>query len=343
MRSHEVNFDHTHSVAAYQIRVSSLSLQRSFRHERVESLKGMLGKVKSSFTPRKGAGIPAESAVFTSENAPGRVKKSLEMPRQQIRMFLCDGGILNCLSRVGRQRLRRMRRPIPAADRVALRCTGVEFPLNDSVPMASTPFEDDSQDDLLTEEWFTQLCQGDGDAVNRLWELYFQRMVVAARRKLDGSNRADRDEEDIALSAFKSFCLGIREGRIRRRDDDGNLWPLLLRLTLNKAVDQIRRNNRKKRGGSGNETADVNTKKVAVPVADLIGGEPSPEMAAAASESFALLLQTLEATGDEDLKPIALASFEGNSPSETANELRCSVRTVQRKLKTIHTLWLSLQ
>ena len=192
--------------------------------------------------------------------------------------------------------------------------------------------------------WFEELSEGDGDATERLWRMYFQRMVTAARRKLDGVKRTDRDEEDIALSAFKSFCIGVREGRIQSRDDELNLWPLLLRLTLNKAVDQIRASNRKKRGGTGEESTDKEAAKPAgIPVDELIGKEPSPELEAAASESFDYLLDTLEATGDEELKPIALASFEGSSPAEIAAEMQCSVRTVQRKLKSILALWQSMQ
>ena len=198
-------------------------------------------------------------------------------------------------------------------------------------------------DDPSAAQWFDELCDGNSVAAVQLWELYFQRMVMAARRKMDGVRRTDRDEEDIALSAFKSFCIGVREGRIQRRTDEVNLWPLLLRLTLNKAVDQIRRSNRKKRGGSGEEGSDESVKKSAVSVEELMGKEPSPEMAAAATESFDFLLQTLQATGDDELQPIALASFEGNSPAEIAQEMKCSVRTVQRKLKSIYMIWESSQ
>lgn len=200
-----------------------------------------------------------------------------------------------------------------------------------------------SPDNASAAEWFDELCDSQSDAASRLWELYFQRMVMAARRKMDGVRRTDRDEEDIALSAFKSFCIGVREGRIRRRGDEVNLWPLLLRLTMNKAVDQIRRSNRKKRGGSGDENVDDTIKPSPMLVDDLMGKEPSPEMAAAASESFEFLLETLRATGDEELEPIALASFEGHAPADIAQQMKCSVRTVQRKLRSIHSIWESSQ
>lgn len=78
-------------------------------------------------------------------------------------------------------------------------------------------------------------------------------MVVLARRRLEGTARAAADEEDVALSAFRSFCLGAREGRFPQLQDSGSLWPLLMVITANKSVDLTRRNNRLRRaaGNSG--------------------------------------------------------------------------------------------
>ena len=55
--------------------------------------------------------------------------------------------------------------------------------------------------------WIDQLKAGDAQAAQRLWETYFQRMVELARRKLEGAKKGAADEEDVALSAFKSFAL----------------------------------------------------------------------------------------------------------------------------------------
>ena len=48
------------------------------------------------------------------------------------------------------------------------------------------------------------------------------------------------DEEDVALSAFDSFCRGDGAGRFPRLDDRDDLWRLLLLLTARKAAHLIR-------------------------------------------------------------------------------------------------------
>jgi len=54
--------------------------------------------------------------------------------------------------------------------------------------------------------WIGQLKAGNSAAAQPLWERYFQQLVYLARKKLQGSPRRASDEEDVALSAFASFC-----------------------------------------------------------------------------------------------------------------------------------------
>ena len=54
--------------------------------------------------------------------------------------------------------------------------------------------------------WIGQLQTGDPAAAQLLWDRYFRRMVGLARKKLEGAKRGAADEEDVALSAFDSFC-----------------------------------------------------------------------------------------------------------------------------------------
>jgi DNA-directed RNA polymerase specialized sigma24 family protein len=99
--------------------------------------------------------------------------------------------------------------------------------------------------------WIGHAKDGDEAAVEKLWQRYFQGMVELARQRLRSAPRRAADEEDVALSAFHSFCLGARNGRFPRLTDRDSLWPLLVAITAHKAVDLIRRNNRQKRGGLG--------------------------------------------------------------------------------------------
>ncbi len=193
--------------------------------------------------------------------------------------------------------------------------------------------------------WHQSLRDGSNRATEKLWQKYFERMVRVARNKLGGTRRAAADEEDIALSAFKSFCRAFQDGRFQVRESSSNLWPLLVTLTINKAIDHLRRENRKKRRPQQNEN-DGEARRFTVATAealnDLVANEPSPDLAAAAEESFEQLLDALDASGDPSLRRIVLDAIAGMSTAEIAGELNCTPRTVQRKLQTVRTVWETL-
>ncbi len=190
--------------------------------------------------------------------------------------------------------------------------------------------------------WIDQLKAGNSSAAQHLWEEYFQRMVDLARRKLEGSPRAAADEEDVALSAFKSFCLGAREGRFTKLLDRDNLWPLLMAITLNKSVDLIRGENRQKRGGTG-QAADADSPALdrvqPISLSDLISHEPTPEFTVEVADQLEFLLKRLDETGDPELRRIALLKMQGFTSSEASEQLDCAKRTIERKLQLIARLW----
>ena len=95
--------------------------------------------------------------------------------------------------------------------------------------------------------WIGLLREGNSDAAQQLWERYFSRLVEFARGKLRGTGRQAADEEDVALSAFHSFCVAAeRFPRLNNRQD---LWQVLVMLTARKAFQQRRRQGAQKRGG----------------------------------------------------------------------------------------------
>lgn len=188
--------------------------------------------------------------------------------------------------------------------------------------------------------WYASLDSVENQAAERLWSLYFARMVGVARSKLSNFKRATLDEEEIALSAFKSFCLALRAGNAVADQSNVNLWPLLVTLTLNKAIDHIRRENRQKRGGP-KASGDAGPGRATDSSSwnELVSKDPSPDSLAAATESFDQLLQTLDATGDPTLREITLLSISGHSSTELADRMGCTPRTIQRKLKTVRAIW----
>lgn len=190
-------------------------------------------------------------------------------------------------------------------------------------------------------QWIAQLKTGDSHAAQRLWETYFQRMVQLARQRLEGAPRRAADEEDVALSAFKSFCLGAQAGRFSKLMDADSLWPLLMAITANKSVDLIRENNRQKRGGTG-KAGDAAAMKIPThesSLSDLISREPTPEFAAQISDNLQHLLNVLDETGDPDLRRIAILKMDGYSNQDIAESVGCVRRSVERKLQLIAGLW----
>src|SRR6516165_10866377 len=97
--------------------------------------------------------------------------------------------------------------------------------------------------------WITQLKAGERAAAQPLWEGYFRQLVARARRQLQGVPLRAADEEDVALSAFDSFCRAAENGRFPDLSDRDDLWQLLLLLTDRKAIDLARRERSGKRGG----------------------------------------------------------------------------------------------
>jgi DNA-directed RNA polymerase specialized sigma24 family protein len=181
--------------------------------------------------------------------------------------------------------------------------------------------------------WIGQLKAGEPAAAQPLWEGYFQKMVQLARLKLQGLPRRAADEEDVALSAFHSFCRGAGAGRFPQLADRDSLWPLLMAITAHKAVDLVRRERRLKRGGPPPEAGAPATE---VEVEQVLGREPTPEFALQVAEECRRLLDRL---GDEGLRAVALAKMEGYTNEEIAARLGCVPRTVERKLRMIRRLW----
>lgn len=178
--------------------------------------------------------------------------------------------------------------------------------------------------------WLHALSSGNEDVAQHLWERYFQRMVELARNKLRASVRRAADEEDVALSAFHSFCQAAANHRFPRLENRDDLWQVLVMLTARKAVDQLKYDNRKKRAEASTKPLDETALET------IIGSDPDPAFAALVADEFRTLLGRLD---DPELKQIALRKLEGYTNEEIAENLKCTVRTVGRRLALIRDLW----
>ncbi len=189
--------------------------------------------------------------------------------------------------------------------------------------------------DATVTQWIHQLKAGRSSAVQKLWEGYFERMVRLARHRLAERPRAAADEEDVALSAFDSFCRGAQAGKFPQLVDRDALWPLLVAITSHKLIDLKRREGRQKRGGDW-QRLDAGDAEAGAALDELVSRDPTPQFACQIAEEFRRLLEVL---GDETLRSIAVWRLEGYEITEIATRLNCVPRTVLRKLDRIRTIW----
>jgi DNA-directed RNA polymerase specialized sigma24 family protein len=185
--------------------------------------------------------------------------------------------------------------------------------------------------------WLERLKAGETAAAQPLWECYFQRLVGLARQKLQGAPRQAADEEDVALSAFDSFCRRAEAGRFPQLHDRDNLWRLLVALTTRKAIDLRRHETRHKRAGPGAANGELpGPSTEADELEHQLSREPTPEFAAQVAEECERLLGRLT---EPSLRAVALAKMEGYTNEEIAAQLQCSFRSIERKLRVIRGLW----
>jgi DNA-directed RNA polymerase specialized sigma24 family protein len=188
-----------------------------------------------------------------------------------------------------------------------------------------------SSDGSVT-RWLGQLQLGDPAAVQQLWQRYFQRLVSLARQKLADAPRRVADEEDVALSAFDSFCRNAERGRFPELADRDGLWRLLVVLTARKAGHLRRDQARHKRGGGLLMDAGEGQGLLQ----EVLSREPDPALAAVAADQHRRLMAALR---DDELRAVAQKRLQGASVEEIAAQLNFVPRSIKRKLRLIRDIW----
>jgi len=191
-------------------------------------------------------------------------------------------------------------------------------------------------DDGSPSLWIERLRIGETDAAERLWDAYYKKLVQLARRKLDRRKRLVGDEEDVALSAFKSFCRGVERGRFPQLCNSDDLWKLLVTITLHKVMRLVRDEGREKRGGGKTAIAMGDSEGGIDVIGQLASSEPTPEDAVQIAEEADRLLGILP---HQELVELALLKMEGFTNGEIAVRWNKAERTVERKLNPIRKIW----
>jgi DNA-directed RNA polymerase specialized sigma24 family protein len=192
--------------------------------------------------------------------------------------------------------------------------------------------------------WIQQLKDGERDAVEKLWKDYFPRLVRQTQRWLRRTPTQAVDADDVALSAFDSFCRRAEQGRFPKLFDRGDLWQLLVVIAFRKACDQVKHEARRQPPNgrvlhASTLSAVVGEDSGAI-FTRLIGREPDPEFAAQTAEEYRRLLEMLPT---QELRDVAVWKLEGYTNVEVAAKMKdgkgCAESTVERKLARIRKIW----
>jgi RNA polymerase sigma-70 factor (ECF subfamily) len=171
--------------------------------------------------------------------------------------------------------------------------------------------------------------QGDQQAAAELFRSYAVRLSALVRKRMTGKLAQRVDPEDIVQSACRSFFVSARDGRFDVQNG-GDLWRLLVAITLHKLYRRVQQGKTAKRDVSREQSFGSEDSLQGLQ-ADLFAREPSPEEAAGVADQLMELMQRLEPIERRVLE----FRLQGCTAEEIATQVGCSVRTVRYALSEI--------
>jgi len=176
------------------------------------------------------------------------------------------------------------------------------------------------------------------EEAERIWQGFFPRLMRFAKSRIASFQTGAFDEEDIALSAIKSFFRCMEAGKYPTLEGDDELWRLLVTITSRKITAQLRRQMAAKRAKEHTESVfgDVNDDSIAPGLAQVMDERNLPESTSAVIDACEEMLTLLT---NEMVKRTAIMRLEGYSNEEIAVELECSVARVKQRVARAKQIW----
>ena len=194
---------------------------------------------------------------------------------------------------------------------------------------AEIPSAENSLNTLGTSaELLGRFQQGDDRAADEIFHRYVDRLTRLARARLSPKLARRTDPEDVVMSAWRSFFLAAGAGRFSLKRS-GDLWRLLVAITLHKLYHQARRHSAEMRSLSAEQPFDQTG---ALP-ADISNREPTPEEAVALADEMEHILAGLDPFGRRVLE----LRLQGQTLAEISLDTGRSERSVRRRLAEIRT------
>jgi RNA polymerase sigma factor (sigma-70 family) len=173
--------------------------------------------------------------------------------------------------------------------------------------------------DEPSEQLLARYQSGDETAAAELFRRYVSRLTVFARARLAPRVARRVDPDDVVLSAYRSFFVRARKGEFTLRRS-GDMWRLLVAVTLNKVRHQVARHEAGKRS--------LRREDGESPVEEQFSRSPRPEEAVAVADELEQIMATLSPVKRRILQLRLL----DHSLDEIAADIGRSERTIRRML-----------
>eukprot|EP00913_Durusdinium_trenchii_P028450 g26678.t1 len=171
-------------------------------------------------------------------------------------------------------------------------------------------------------ELLQNVRDGSESAAAELFDRFVARLTRLARMRLALKLQQRIDPEDVVLSAYRSFFVGVHNNRFTI-EQSGDLWRLLARMTLHKLARRAKHHTAAKRS--------IDNESHANEPATVVDREPTPDEAVAFAEEIEQLMRSLKPTARRVLE----LKLQGYRVADIAREIGRNDRTIRRNLTTI--------
>lgn len=182
-------------------------------------------------------------------------------------------------------------------------------------------------DDL---ELIAEFQAGSESAAQTLFDRYCERLMRLAKRRIGQRMTSRVDPEDVVQSAYRTFFTRVKNDEFSFHEQD-DLFKLLVRLTVNKALRQIAYHRAAKRNPELEALQSSNPQEF---LQQISAENPSPDMEVALLDEFEQLMGQLQPL-DRDVLQLKM---QGYSTVEIAEKLGSYDRKIRRVLERIQEL-----
>jgi RNA polymerase sigma-70 factor (ECF subfamily) len=172
--------------------------------------------------------------------------------------------------------------------------------------------------------------QGDQEAAEELFHRYYSRLIGLARSRLSGSLATRLDPEDVVQSVYRSFFHRVRDQQYVF-ERSGELWQLLVAMTLHKLLHQVKRHQAARRSVA-REQGPAETDSWLGLDYEALAREPTADEAVAVLDEVEQVLRGLAPLH----RRMVEMRLQGYSTPEIATEVQRSNRMVRLVLRDVH-------